>query len=111
MPGLLYERLDDFGIDFALIYTTIGLPYMAHPDDELRRAMVRALNTMSAEMFRPYARRMTPVAVVPIHTPQEAIEEAEYAVKELGMKAITIANHVRRPIPAYLRAAFPAGAI
>ena len=103
MPGLLYERLDDFGIDFALIYTTIGLPYMAHPDDELRRAMVRALNTMSAEMFRPYARRMTPVAVVPIHTPQEAIEEAEYAVKELGMKAITIANHVRRPIPAYLR--------
>lgn len=105
IPGLLHERLDDFGIDFALIYTTIGLPYIAHPDDELRRAMVRTLNVMSADMFRPYAKRMTPVAVIPMYTPDEAIEELEYAVNELHMKAIVIANHVRRPIPAALRAA------
>jgi predicted TIM-barrel fold metal-dependent hydrolase len=104
IPGLLHERLDDFGIDFALIYTTIGLPYIAHPDSELRRAMVRALNVMSADMFRPYAARMTPVAVIPMYTPEEAIEELEYAVNELHMKAIVIANHVRRPIPASLRA-------
>ncbi|MDH3604395.1 MAG: amidohydrolase [Candidatus Tectomicrobia bacterium] len=103
IPRLLCERLDDFGVDFALIYTTIGLPYIANPDDELRRAMCRALNTMSAEMFRPYAQRMTPVAVVPMHTPEEAIEELEFAVTELGMKAIVIANHVRRPIPNHLR--------
>jgi hypothetical protein len=29
---------------------------------------------------------MTPVAVIPMYTPQEAIEELEYAVKVLGMK-------------------------
>jgi hypothetical protein len=65
----------------------------------------RAINCMNAEMFRPFAQRMTPVAVVPMFTPPEAIAEAEYAVEELGMKAIMIANHVRRPIRAHLRTA------
>ena len=43
---------------------------------------------------------MTPAAVVPMHTPEEAIEEATYAVRELGLKVVMIANHVRRPVPA-----------
>ena len=51
-------------------------------------------------MFKPYAHRITPAAVVPVHTPEEAIEEATYAVRELGLKVIMIANHVRRPVPA-----------
>jgi predicted TIM-barrel fold metal-dependent hydrolase len=101
IPRLLYERLDDFGIDFALLYTSLGLFYLNNPDDELRRAVSRAVNRMNAEMFRPYADRIAPAAVVPVSTPQEAIEEATYAVRELGLKAIMIANHVRRPIPAY----------
>jgi hypothetical protein len=46
---------------------------------------------------------MTPAAVVPVHTPEEAIEEATYAVRELGLKVIMIANHVRRPVPAAAR--------
>src|SRR5262249_57101174 len=37
------------------------------------------------------------------HTPDEAIEEATYAVRELGFKVIMIANHVRRPVPAAAR--------
>ncbi len=103
IPQLLYERLDEFGIDFAMIYTTIGLPYVAHPDETLRRAMCRALNCMSAEMFRPFAHRMRPVAVIPMYTPDEALEELDYAVNTLGMKAIMTANHVRRPIPLHLQ--------
>ena len=65
--------------------------------------MARAVNRMNAEMFRPFAHRMTPAAVVPVHTPEEAIEEATYAVRELGIKVIMIANHVRRPVPAAAR--------
>lgn len=103
IPRLLYERLDDFGIDFALIYTSLGLFYVSNADDDLRRATARAVNMMNADVFKPYAHRMTPAAVIPMYTPQEAIEEAEYAVNTLGMKAIMIANHVRRPIPAYAR--------
>jgi predicted TIM-barrel fold metal-dependent hydrolase len=103
IPQLFYERLDDFGIDFALVYTSLGLFYIGNPDEELRRATCRAVNLMNAEMFRPYAYRMTPAAAVPMYTPQEAIEEAVYAVKDLGLKAIMIANHVRRPLPAYAK--------
>jgi hypothetical protein len=58
---------------------------------------------MNAEMFRPYAARMTPAALVTMHTTEEAIEEATYAVRELGFKVIMIANHVRRPVPAAAR--------
>src|SRR5215468_10565918 len=103
VPRLFYERLDDFGIDFALVYTSLGLFYVSNPDEELRRSVARAVNRMNAEMFRPFKDRMTPAAVVPVHTPQEAIEEATYAVRELGLKVIMIANHVRRPVPASAR--------
>jgi len=103
VPRLFYERLDDFGIDFALVYTSLGLFYVSNPDEELRRSVSRAVNRMNAELFRPYAHRMTPAAVVPMHTPQEAVEEATYAVRELGLKVIMIANHVRRPVPAAAR--------
>ena len=31
---------------------------------------------------------MTPAAVIPMHTPEEAIEELEYVVKQLGLKVV-----------------------
>jgi predicted TIM-barrel fold metal-dependent hydrolase len=103
VPGLLYERLDDFGIDFCLLYTSLGLFHVSNPDDQIRRGVARAVNRMNAEMFAPYRDRIAPAAVVPVHTPEEAIEEATYAVRELGFKVIMIANHVKRPIPALAR--------
>jgi predicted TIM-barrel fold metal-dependent hydrolase len=104
VPRLFHERLDDFGIDFCLLYTSLGLFHVGNPDEELRRACARAVNRMNAEMFAPYRARIAPAAVVPVHTPEEAIEEATYAVRELGMKVIMIANHVKRPVPAAARA-------
>jgi predicted TIM-barrel fold metal-dependent hydrolase len=98
IPRLFYERLDDIGLDFCVLYTSLGLFYVSNPDEEIRRSVSRAVNRMNAEMFRPYADRITPAAVVPVHTPQEAIEEATYAVRELGLKVVMIANHVRRPV-------------
>ena len=44
---------------------------------------------------------------MPVHTPEEAIEEATYAVRELGLKVLMIANHVRRPVPAFTREGAP----
>ena len=105
VPKLFYERLDDFGIDFCLLYTSLGLFHIGNPDEEIRRGVARAVNRMNAEMFAPYRHRIAPAAVVPVYTPQEAIEEATYAVRELGFKVIMIANHVRRPVPALAREA------
>src|SRR5688572_2457022 len=100
IPRLFYERLDDFGIDFCVLYTSLGLFFVSNPDEEIRRGVSRAVNRMNADMFKAYAHRITPAAVVPVHTPEEAIEEATYAVRELGLKVVMIANHVRRPVPA-----------
>src|SRR5579863_7424753 len=99
MPKLLHERLDDMGLDFTVLYPTAGL-FAPHLDDEeIRRGVSRAFNMFHADIFREYADRMTPVAAIPMHTPQEAIEELEFAVGKLGMKAVMMPGHVLRPIP------------
>ena len=99
LPKLLYERLDETGIDFAVLYPSIGLSASRIEEEDLRRAVCRAFNRFSADAFREYSDRMTPAAVIPMHSPQEAIEELEYAVKTLGLKALFMADYAKRPIP------------
>ncbi|MAG29392.1 MAG: amidohydrolase [Deltaproteobacteria bacterium] len=106
LPRLMYERLDELGLDFCVVYPGIGLQVITLPgmaDEELRRASARAFNTCYADLFREHSDRLTPAAVIPMHTPQEAIDELEYAVNALGMKAIVIAGDVLRPIPSFAR--------
>ncbi len=102
-PKLLYERLDEMGLDFSVLYPGLGLAAPALDDDEVRRASCRALNNLYADMFRDFGRRLTPVAVIPMHTPAEAIEELEHAVNELGFKVVVMASYVKRPIKAVER--------
>lgn len=99
MPKLLYQRLDEFGIDFCVLYPTSGLGVPFHPDEETRRITCRAFNTFIADFFGEFSDRMTPAAVIPMHTPQEAIEELEH-VRKLGLKVVMMESLVRRPIPA-----------
>jgi len=101
LPRLLYERLDEFGFDFCVLYPTAGLGIPFLPDDELRRASCRAFNKYEADHFREFSDRMTPAAAIPMHTPEEAIEELEYCVKTLGLKVIVMASMIRRPIAAF----------
>ncbi len=100
LPRLFRERMDDFGIDFSIVYSTMALGTTRMADEELRRATCRALNTMFADLFADQADRMTPVAAIPAHTPDEAITELDHAVTELGFKAAMIASNIRRPIEA-----------
>jgi predicted TIM-barrel fold metal-dependent hydrolase len=108
IPRLMYERLQDFGIDFAIIYPTLGLGGFqganrvqgAGLSSDLRRCCVRAYNTMAADMFRDHADRLRPAAIIPTVTPQEGIEEADYAVKTLGMQVGMLHGVIQRPIPA-----------
>ena len=52
----------------------------------------------------PHADRMSAVASIPMHTPDEAIRHLEYAVGELGHKVVCMQGWVDRPIPAALNA-------
>ena len=102
LPGLLYERLDEFGLDFSIVYPGIGLQVITLPgmaDEELRRACARAFNICYADLFGEFSDRLTPAAVIPMHTPEEAIEELEYAVDVLGLKVAVMAGDVLRPVP------------
>jgi predicted TIM-barrel fold metal-dependent hydrolase len=98
LPRLLYERLDEFGFDFTVLYPTVGLSVGYFPEDELRRASCRAFNMYSAHQFGEFSSRMTPAAVIPMHTPEEAIAELEYSVRELGLKVILMTGLVPRPL-------------
>src|SRR5260370_31129377 len=100
LPKLMYQRLDEMGMDFSVIYPTLGLfaPHME--DEELRRAACRAFNRFHAEIFGEFADRIAPVAVIPMHTPAQAIDELEYVVRTLGMKAGMMAGHVIPTLPA-----------
>ena len=100
MPRLLYERLDDLGLDFCVIYPTAGLGYYRLPSDTHRRALCRAYNVYAAEQFRPYGDRIIPAAIVPMYSPEEAIEELEFASKQLGLRVVMLGSLIRRPIPA-----------
>jgi predicted TIM-barrel fold metal-dependent hydrolase len=100
LPRLLYQRLDEFGIDFAVLYPTSGLRMPFIGNEEIRRAGCRAFNMFQADQFRELKDRLTPAAVIPMHTPEEAIEELEYAVTTLGLKVVLMASMMRRTIPA-----------
>ncbi len=100
LPRLLYERLDEFGMDFTVLYPTAGLGVPFHPDQETRRVTCRAFNQFIAEFFGEFSDRMTPAAVIPMHTPEEACAELDYVTKELGLKVVMMASMVRRQIPA-----------
>ncbi|MBL4890197.1 MAG: amidohydrolase family protein [Candidatus Lindowbacteria bacterium] len=105
LPRLLNSRLDEMGIDFAIAYPTLGLIFPGDPAEDVRRACCRALNTYHAELFSSYSSRMTPVAVIPLTTPEEGIEELEYAVNVLGFKAIMTPSLINRPITEVARIA------
>ncbi|MCY4130749.1 MAG: amidohydrolase family protein [Gammaproteobacteria bacterium] len=98
MPKLLYERLDEFGIDFAILYPTAGLGLPRVNDEEARLAACRAFNIYCAELFEPFKDRMTPAAVIPMHTPEEALAELDHAVNDLGLKVVMLNSLIDRPI-------------
>jgi predicted TIM-barrel fold metal-dependent hydrolase len=96
MPRLLYDRLDELGLDYAVIYPTAGLSIPRIADDATRRAVIRGFNIVTFDFFKGLEDRLTPVAVIPVHTPDEAISELEFAVKQLGAKVCMFGSGVRR---------------
>jgi predicted TIM-barrel fold metal-dependent hydrolase len=100
MPRLLYERMDELGLDFCVLYPTAGLGLPRLTDRTLRRAACRAFNIYVAEQFAPFADRFTPIAAIPTYTPDEAIEELEFVKRELGLKAVMLGSMNRHAVPA-----------
>jgi len=103
LPRLLYERMEEIGLDVSVVYPTIGLAMNSIADDELRIASCRAINRLRHDMCEGLTDRLLPAAVIPMNTPAEAIAEMEYAAGELGMRAVMMASYVKRPVEAIER--------
>ena len=99
LPQLLHERLDDLGIDFSILYSSVGLAFIGNADDKLRKHGCRAVNLYLNEQLAGLQDRLTAAAVIPMHTPEEAIEELEYAVGTLGFRTAMFNSFVERPSP------------
>jgi predicted TIM-barrel fold metal-dependent hydrolase len=96
LPRLLHERLGEIGFDYAVIYPTAGgVPRIK--DDAQRRAACRAFNVVTMEYFHKLTDRLGPAAIIPMHTPDEAIEELEHAV-EIGFKVAMFGSLPPRPV-------------
>jgi predicted TIM-barrel fold metal-dependent hydrolase len=100
LPRLLYERMADIGLDFAVVYPTLALFFPAMKDPEVRSAAYRAYNLMAADMFRGLEDRLIPAACIPMGTPEEALAELEVVVNQLGLKALMFSSLLRRSIEA-----------
>jgi len=100
LPRLMYERLDDLGIDFCVVYPTTGLGFHRMADTRLRRAICRAYNVFTADQFRGLEDRVVPAAIIPMYTPEEAIEELEFASNQLGYKVMMVGGLMRRKVTA-----------
>ena len=102
LPKLFRARLDDAGIDFGIVYGTHALGVLSIGDDELRPVVYRAMNMLYADMFKDVSDRLTPAALIPMHKPDEAVAELDYAIGELGLKVIVMNTMLRRPAPEVL---------
>jgi predicted TIM-barrel fold metal-dependent hydrolase len=94
----MHQRLDEFGIDFAVLFPSRALPMVSIPQAELRQVAIRALNRYHAELYAEFSDRMTPVSVIPTHTPEEALAELEYVARELSCKTVMLNGIVHRPV-------------
>lgn len=99
LPRLYANRLDDLGIDYSILYPSAGLFLVNLEDPEVRAAVITAYNRWVMELCSPFSDRMTAVATIPMHTPQEAIEHLRQA-SAMGHKVVCLQGYVDRPIPA-----------
>ncbi|HEX9187391.1 MAG TPA: amidohydrolase family protein [Vicinamibacteria bacterium] len=100
LPRLMHERLEELGIDFSVVYPTAGLSFHRQPDPRMRRAICRAYNVFTADQFRGLEDRVIPAAIIPMYTPEEAIEELEFVTRQLGYRVVMVGGMMRRPVPA-----------
>jgi len=99
LPRLLRSRMDELGIDYSILFPTVGMSFLigrAPPD--LEALGCRAYNNMVAEHYSDHPDRMTPAAVIPMHTPEVAIRELDHAASR-GLRVCLFPAFVRRAIP------------
>ena len=101
-PRSAYSRLDSLGIDYQIVYPSLGLLVFLEEDAELRRLMARTFNRYYSEVLAGFGDRLLAAGVIPMHTPEEAVSELDWVVNELGYRSVIMTGSFRgrkRPVP------------
>ena len=88
-PALMYDRMDELGLDYAVLFPTKGFGIAGIADDELRAGVCRGFNEFYATTYGGYGDRMTAAGVIPMHTPTEALEEMRHCAA-IGLKVVEL---------------------
>lgn len=98
LPRLLYERLDEIGVDVMLTYPSWSLGFIAGPETDLRAPVCRAVNRYTARLFAPYQDRLRTAALIPMDDPASAADEIDYAVGQLGHRLVLLSGYATRQV-------------
>src|SRR5437773_12525141 len=95
------DFLDDVGIEWTVLYPTVGLSYGKIVSLDYAVALSRAYNDWLHETYIEFNRRFKGMAIIPMQEPEEAAKELRRAVTELGMLgAMMPSNGLAQPLGA-----------
>ena len=94
-PHAMLKAMDREGIDLAIVFRTRGAHLIALDglEPDLSAAICRAFNNWLSEFCATDRARLKPTAILPLHDPKLAVEEARRSVRELGAVAVVLSNH------------------
>ena len=94
-PHAMLKAMDREGIDLAIVFRTRGAHLIALDglEPDLSAAICRAFNNWLSEFCATDRARLKPAAILPLHDPKLAVEEARRSVRELGAVAVVLSNH------------------
>ena len=76
------EFIEGSKIDAAVLYPTAGLSFGLIQDPDWACAVARTYNNWLHDKYCKVDSRLKGVALLPVHNPQEAVNELRHAVKE-----------------------------
>jgi uncharacterized protein len=94
-PQAMLQAMDREGIDVSIVFRTMASHLIAVDglDPKLSAAVCRGFNNWLADFCDKDRARLKPAALVPLHDPRLAVEEARRAVRDLGAVALILSNH------------------
>lgn len=100
-PDCQIEAMDVEGIDTAILFPTRGLHTLAEPNmnPQLARALARAYNDWLAGFCSYSPSRLIGAAMVSPFDMNDAVEEVERAVEDLGFRAVFMRSNLMNNTP------------
>ncbi len=86
-PHARIPDMDAEGIDASFLYPSLGLFLGATKDPDFSAAACRAYNRWLADYCKPYPERLFGAAMLPMQSVAGAVQEMQFAAKELGFRA------------------------